>query len=328
MFKLFLKYLSVLCFATVLIIVFLASFNQPARAAGSDLVDVTPPTVTPTITTTAPPSSTASIALSVTGGGTPAGQAGTAVQLAGNGFTPGDTVNLYTTTDPTQCTAANAGNLQPFNTQSSVTINPDGTFTANTTWPTNANQPSTSYYVCAISTTLGTTALANPPFDVTGPVTASITPNTANAGDTITVTGTNWLPSQTLTVSITPGQGATPIAQQQVTSGSDGTFSTQITIPQSTTGGSYGIDVTSTTNPSLTIFTPNVLTVNVQATPSPTATMMPTPTPQPPPATTTTTTGSSMGGTPTTFLIFGMGGLGIILVAIGLTLFLSHSHTS
>ena len=274
----------------------------------------------------------AAVNLQVSGGGNQ-GPVGTSIQVSGSGFQPSIQVNLYTTTDPNQCTPGN-GNLTPFATQPAVPTQADGSFTANTTWPNSANQPGTAYYICAISPANNAAAASGSPFTIAPQGTVQVSPATATPGATITVTGANWTPPQTLAVGITTAQDANPIVAQGVNSAADGTFTVNLAIPANAQPGSYGILVASTSNPALKTFTANALTISVPTTPSPTPTVTPTPTPTPTvtPTPTPTPGGGNTPGSGSTpwmmVLIFALGGLGIILVTIGLTMFLSYSQGS
>ncbi len=135
------------------------------------------------------------------------GHVGTKVNIVGTGFNPG-TINLYTTTssDGTKCT--NAGNpanlgLTVFASSPTVVATQGGTFTLQTTWPDSAGSGGTAYYICAIA--LGPTALSINTFTVAPPVQINVKPSTVPQGGQVIITGSNWLPPQTLNVSIVVG---------------------------------------------------------------------------------------------------------------------------
>ena len=288
---------------------------------------------------------TVTIALAGGNADTPTGHAGTQVTITGTGF-PAGTVNLYTTTsnDPAQCTMGAQG-LQPFSPRPIV---PARTLANGVTaaWPNNANTPGTAYYICAISSLRpDVAALSSNTFTVTQAqnVTMSLSQTTVNAGDQITITGANWPPSQAITAGITnPGQRNSYLANGHVNSDAQGNFSVTLTIPANAPAGSYGITAVVDNDRATNYHQENALTINAAA-PTPTPTVAPTATPTiaptaTPTAATTTTptttpggtsgnTPSSGGGTtPLSLLIFGLGGMGILLVIIGGVVFAVYSR--
>jgi len=144
-------------------------------------------------------------------------------------------------------------------------------------------------------------------------VTVSASANSVNPGDSITITGDNWLPyNLQLQVSIVPNQGtgnANAIASTNATPDSNGHFSVNLTIDKNAQSGQYVVNVaapgesTLTNQPSSTI-----ITVNGQATPTST------------PAATSTKGGSNGNGGVTT-LAFILGGLGLLCVIVGGVMF-------
>ncbi|GCE17796.1 hypothetical protein [Dictyobacter kobayashii] len=323
MFKTFIRYLGVLCCGIVGLAFLTLIYTQPTAFASPRIAQDPTPTATPSY------NPTLNIALPT--GGNLAGQPGTVIQLTGAGFPPNSDVTFSIATDPNQCNTGNGGvaALQP---QQPAKSDANGGFMVQASWPAGANQPNTKYYVCANATSVNVAA-ANTPFTVTGQPTAASSNQTVNAGDKVTITGQNWLPQQGLNVSITAGQGGTTIVSGQVTPDVNGTFTLDLTIPAGTTAGNYGISVVGQTNPNLKTYVDNAITVNAQATPTaqatatPTATATPNPTPTPTP-TNNNNGGGSGGGPNFTWLIFLLGGIGIVLVIIGLTMYLSNSHSS
>lgn len=275
-------------------------------------------------------------------GGTIGGHPGTRVQIVGNGFQPGSSINIYTTSDTTQCSVNNADNLQAF-TPRTVKANGNGNFQINPQWPASSGQQGTTYYICAINAATGTATVSGTAFTVAQDVTVTSTTPGANPGDQVTITGKNWLPAQQLAVSITSNQGTNSIVSGQTNSNSDGSFSIDLTIPQGVQGGSYGVSVVAVNEQSLNTYKDNVITINasaqttptVTATPSPAATPTETATATPAPTPTavaggggTGTTGGGSGIPPLTLLIFTLGALGTILVIVGLIMFVSYSKAS
>jgi hypothetical protein len=294
---------------------------------------------TPTATTT---TATITIVQSGVNSGTASGHPGTKVQIEGNGFPAGDSVNIYATPDTTKCATDNTDNLQAFNPRT-VTAKGDGTFQTSTKWPASSGQPGTIYYICAIDTTATTATISTTSFTVALDVTVATTTPSVIPGSTVTITGANWLPAQQLAVSITGSQSTNSIVSGQANSDATGNFSIDLTIPQNAPGGSYGVSVIAVNEQSLNTYKNNVITVNAgnsQATPTTVATQTPTPESTATPASTPTTTnsgngtssgggGASSGGAQgMTLLIFTLGGLGVLLVIVGLIMFVSYSKTS
>ncbi len=321
MFKTFIKYFSVLFSGLVGFVMLALIYTQPIALASSHIVYDDTPTATYT---------NASLTLALPTGGTTAGHAGTQIQLTGSGFPINSPIVLYVVTDPTQCVPGQSGVVPITPSSGSSTTDGNGGFQIAAAWPSSgATQPNTPYYVCAnVSNTVKASAA---PFTVLPAPTAAASPQTANAGDAVTISGQYWNPQETLLIAITAGQGSPAIVNQQVTADANGTFNVSLTIPANTQGGPYGISVTDAINTSQTQYFGNTITINQQPTPTAQATATPVPTPEPTitatPTPSVTNGGSSDNGS-TLWLIFGLGGLGVILVIIGLTMFLTNSHNS
>ncbi|GCE04018.1 hypothetical protein [Dictyobacter aurantiacus] len=324
MFKTFIKGLSVLFCGMVGCALFICINTQPAAFASPAHTQDDP---TPTATATATYNPGLTLALPT--GGTPSGRPGTVIQLTGTGFPPNSGVAFSIATDPNQCTSGN-GSVGPLQPQQPATADGNGNFTVQASWPDGANQPNTKYYVCANAA--NTHAAATTPFTVLGQPTVASSNQTVNAGDKVTITGQNWLPQQGLNVAITAGQGGNTIVSGQTNPDANGTFTLDLTIPAGTASGNYGISVVGQNDPNLKTYQDNAITVNAQATPTPQATATPTPTPQPTPTSTPTSStnnsSSGGGGGNLTWLIFLLGGVGVVLVIIGLTMYLSNTHSS
>lgn len=289
------------------------------------------------------------ITISLPAGGTQVtGHVGTKVHLSGSGFTPG-TFQLYTTTsnDPTKCTATSPG-LTPF-TPTTATAQNDGTLTVDTTWPASASTVGNAYYICAISSPTSQVLSANT-FTVAAPPTVTVTPPVLAAGQQVTISGANWLPPQTLTVAVTFSNAAAVVVSDHALPDHNGNLAATLTIPATTLAGSYAVSVIADNEPTLRVIENNALTVTTTAPITPTATATVSPTPTPTAATTPTATPSvvSATNTPTvtstptpqsgptssdttgstnTFLLFLLGGLGILLVVVGIILFILYSRT-
>ncbi len=302
---------------------------------------------TPTATTTAT-NATITIMQSGTNSDMAVGHPGTKVQIVGNGFQAGNSINIYTTPDTTKCLASNTYSLQAFNPRT-VTAKGDGTFQINAKWPASSGQQGIPYYICAIDTAMGTATISSTSFTVAQDVTITTTTPNVNPGDTATIMGSNWLPAQQLAVSISGNQGASSIISGQTTSDANGNFNINLTVPQGAPAGSYGVSVVAVNEQSLNTYKDQVITINAtgsQATPTTTQTPATTPesaaTPASTPTTVTTTGGngtsnntgtggggaSSAGTQDMTLLIFTLGGLGLLLVIVGLIMYVSYSKTS
>lgn len=273
-------------------------------------------TSTPTLmlTPTSTPVPTPILTLSQPGNDNqPIGHPGTKVDITGQGFVPNSSVSLYTAINPNQCVTGGA--LTPFNSQPIEHIQADGTFDLQTTWPSNASQPRTAYYVCAIPS--GQQGIASgQTFSVAPNVTVNASTSTANPGDSITITGDNWLPPHQLQVSIVSKQGTgstDSAASTATTPDTNGHFSVNLTIDNNTQSGQYVVNVVAPDEPTLTNQpSTTIITVNGQATPTPTLT--PTPT-----APSTGEPAKGNGGL--TALIFMLGGLGSLCIIVGGVMF-------
>ena len=270
------------------------------------------------------------------------GHVGTKVEIVGTGFNPG-TINLYTTTsgDSTKCT--NAGNpanlgLTVFSTSPTVIAGTGGTFSLQTTWPDSAGSGGTSYYICAIAS--GPTALSINTFTVAPPVQINVKPSTVPQGGQVTINGSNWLPPQTLNVSIVVGNSdAAPIVTQTPTSDANGNFSVTLTIPVNANTRTYAVSVYAQgeSTPEMTIVENNAITVTLPPTATPVPSPTPTTTPTAAPTSTAASTGitqtNDTGGTTSTsgssvnpMFLFVLGGLGILLVIAGVVVFMMYAR--
>jgi hypothetical protein len=278
----------------------------------------------------------------------PIGHPGTKVHMDGSGFNPGP-VNLFTTTsgDPARCVP---GTPDPkrFLTSPTVNAQADGTFSLDTTWPDNAATVGNAYYICAISPGTGITGLSSNTFIIASPATINVAPTSIAPGGQVTITGANWLPPQSITVAVVPPAQTAAIVSNHVTSDANGNFTITLTLPANTPAGTYSVSATADNEPTLKVSDAGILTVTAAPTPTPTVTPSPTPTPTPSPTPTVAPTETSTaaptptsvtGGTNTggnsngsggisasTFLIFTLAGLGVLLVIVGIILFVMYSR--
>ena len=263
------------------------------------------------------------------------GHVGTQIQIAGAGLTPATTYSLFTTTsrDAAACSAQNAAQLVPFATNTTVDTDAAGAFQLTTTWPDNAANATTPYFVCAVPPTglLPTPAgaLSTQPFTVAQAVTLTVSAQTVQPGGTITISGANWVPPQDISVSIIGSNGT--IANQTVPADQitprQGNFSVKLTIPADAAQGSYTVNAIAVNEPTMKATVQGAFTVTQpQATPTPTPRATATPTQQAPsnPATHPTNNGGGGGGG-MMVLIYGLGGLGAVLVIIGFAVYIVYS---
>jgi hypothetical protein len=272
------------------------------------------------------------------------GHPGTRVHISGSGF-PSGALMLYTTADPNKCAQGDA-NLVAFDTNPKVSVKGNGNFQLNSSWPTSASTATTAYYLCAIDSNGNGTA-SNTPFTVAQPVTLTIqsvvaqsggqsTPVTANQpvtvqpGGQITLTGSNWLPSQAVNVGTNIlATGGQSYVGASTTPDAQGSFSVTLTIPADAAPGNYFISATAPNEPTqwMQIRQTNAITIvpgtatataTVATTPTTAAASTPTVTGE---ATATPTSPSSGGGTGggsiVTMLIFVLSGAGVLFIIVG-----------
>lgn len=120
-----------------------------------------------------------------------------------------------------------------------------GSVVANFNWPAEANQVG-AYYACGTQDNKGT-FISHTSFSLlsSSPASLSFTPTTAAAGDKITLSGSGWLPApQTVNIVVVPCNSLCaqpPVAQLEVVTNNDGTFSQSVTISASAATAGYYI---------------------------------------------------------------------------------------
>lgn len=283
------------------------------------------------------PTATPTVVLSQPGvSGQFEGHPGTLIGISGSGFTAGEVLNLYTTSDNAEQCGAGTNNLQEF---TSLTVKTDGTFQlpATTTWPASADTTNTTYYICAINANSTERAISAASFIVAPPVTAVASATTVNPGDQVTISGDNWLPAQTLTVAIMPTGQTSELVNGQTTPDNTGHFSLTLTFPANTAPGNYNISVVANNEVTLKFEQDNAIVVSAIATAAPTVAPTPTPTIAPTPTPTATVAVAGNGGTTNSgssgpsgmsILIFALGGLGILMVVVGIIMFAAYSRAA
>ncbi len=246
------------------------------------------------------------------------GPVGTHLTVEGAGWPAGSLLTIWPGATQAAC-------AQP-STSDAKTLPVDGAGNAagSYDWPADANQVGHSYILCSNDNGKPATATANAPntFLVLAaqPPLITASSSTLAPGDAVIVTGQNWLPAQTVTVSICPNSSDTgtctsPIASLQLGSDANGTFQAQLTIPPDASVNSYYI-VAANGDGTLTApqaGAPVQITVS-EPTPTPTLTPTPTATPRPTP---TPTPGPSTGGKGGTIFLVVVLGMFSLLFLIG-----------
>ncbi len=173
----------------------------------------------------------------------PEGPVGTNVFVgATSGWTPGAQLQLGILPAGQNCSVAQTTAV-PVSLAYPVTISNNGSFSAAFIWPSSANQ-SGAYNVCGFEqgsgSQIGSTIA---PFYVlssssglpSAAPSVNITFSQASTGQTITVTGANWLPVQPVDLRLKSSSSVNQSDQgtdlQKITPSSDGTFSAQVTLP-------------------------------------------------------------------------------------------------
>ena len=190
----------------------------------------------------------------------PWGPVGEAAVVHGTGFTsgqqlkliivPGDSNSTPTACQPASYTSPNSAVV------GQATVSTSGTFDANFTWPGGIGNTGSSPVlnsICALNASDNTVISSKDdgPFTVLTqnlPI-VSLSTNTISAGESITVSGQNWVPPQQLTINIAGCEecdpGNTTLANVPVnsTGQNTGSFSTSIVIPTTATPANYLVNV-------------------------------------------------------------------------------------
>jgi hypothetical protein len=279
------------------------------------------------------------------------GHVGTRVNISGSNFPANATVNLFTTpaysTNKCKASALKSPSnysLIPFASAPTTNTDGQGSFQISTTWPNNANQATTNYYICAItssssssnnsgSSQQGTAAALsakNDSFTVAQPVQLKVSAQTVQAGGTVTITGSGWLPPQELAVDIESSNGILTSTDVQASSidSMTGNFSVSLTIPTTADPRDYDVKVYATNEPTMTQTLPAAITVSMaaNATPQATPTAQATAQAASTPAAVANSNSTSGVGSGTNLLAFALAGLGAILVIVGITVFVIYSR--
>ncbi len=272
--------------------------------------------------------------------GNPEGPVGETAVVHGTGFTANQALDLVVVAGDSN---SDSTNCQPPSAGSSVlvsTTNTDasGNFNATFAWPAGVGtagkvrKNSICSYSAADSNDTLVSSRDDGPFTVLtdNKPTFSLSPASIAAGNSITITGQDWVPAQPLNITIAscadcdPGNSNVVSATTSSVGLSTGTFSVNVPIPATMAANNYVVNVTSQAGP-LDAFHINGLGVKQLAITA--STVTPTPSAAPSPsataastqtvtaastATTSSTTGSSNGN--------GNGPIMLILIAIAVLL--------
>ena len=269
--------------------------------------------------------------------GFPEGPVGENATVHGSGFTASQVIGFALV----QGDVNHVGNPQQFCDLGTPKVALPGTATADSTgaftytfqWPSGAG--SNQWSICSYDS--GNAAIGSEddgPFTVLSgsPVMVSLNKPTFQAGETVPVTGLNWLPGGQRPIFVYIGPcvdcGGAPIVSATTTSASDGSFTVNLTIPASAAPGNYLVSANGYTG-LLDVGQANSIPVTVTAAAPTATTVAPTATIVPPTATSTTAlaagthTASGGGGDNTGLLIALIIGLVILFaVLVGLVAYL------
>ncbi len=257
--------------------------------------------------------------------GNPEGPVGEQSKVNGVGFTPGATVNVVLAPGDSNADASVCQSSGDVTIANDVVIQSDGTFALGFTWPSDAS--SGQYSVCALDPSNGSVVSNQDsgPFSVlsASPPAIQLSSTQLNPGGSVTITGSNFVPTQTVNVLIATCHncGATPLVMTTTNSDASGNFSVTLNLPSNTSPGTY-VATAFTQNGVLDVGLIGgavSLTVNAPATATPNPTTPATNTPQAATATTqpttatgggsttgTNTTGTNTGGSDTTPYVIGI----------------------
>ena len=232
-----------------------------ARSAHAMAITASAATDTPTPTATPQPQVPVISLVSPSAG---SGPVGAHISIKGHSFS-GTTATIYAATQP------DCGGSQATLTTPSLS---NGAFgTTSFIWPTNLSNG--TYYICANNLTSGA-----PSYQVlgSGPPTLSLSASTASTGDTVTVTGSNFVGSPGgTTINITESSGGTPLTLNGATLGPDGSFSITETLSKTIVGNNVTINAYSPPEGGAQPVLQASASLSVQSlTPSPTVEVTPT----------------------------------------------------
>ena len=237
------------------------------------------------------------------------GPVGTHLTVQGAGWPANTKLMVWPVINATPCgqQPANAG---------SITVDAAGNAAGIYDWPADANMVNQVYMLCAQDGAIVPIAPANAPNTFTVLAAAApaltITPPAITQGGAVEVSGQNWLPAQTVTISICAGFSdvatcASPIiAGTTVGSGDNGGFQVNLTTDPGAPPGPYYVIATAHSGALTAPPAGSDAQLGVN-TPTPTPTITPTPTVTPTPT-----------ATPTPSRGTGGGGNGLLIALLGI----------
>lgn len=250
--------------------------------------------------------------------GNPEGPVGENVTIHGGGYPNGVAItfavvpgDLLQSTPQTFCAAADKVALG-----GATTSNASGAFNFSFMWPAAAS--SGDWSICSYDAGHNPfNALDDGPFSVlsSSPVEVSLTKPSFQLGETVTVTGLNWLPGGQRPITAYIGAcvdcATAPIVSAATTSGADGSFTVNLTIPASAALGNYFVSANGYTGlldvgQSGSIPITVVAAIPTATTLAPTATSAATVAPTNTTATSGGSRAGSSGGTDNTTLLIGL----------------------
>lgn len=236
------------------------------------------------------------------------GPVGAHLTVEGAGWPANTTLMIWPVANGTPCgeQAADAGGIP---------VDAAGNALGIYDWPADAGAVNQAYMLCGKDGAVVSLVPANAPntFTVLAAAAPSITvaPLGITQGGAVEVSGQNWLPAQTVTISICTNFSAGTvcasriIAGTSIDSGQDGSFQVNLNTAADAPPGPYYVIATAHnnaltappagSNPQLTV-----------STPTPTPTITPTPTVTPTPTATPTPSGGSGGGNALLIALLGM----------------------
>ena len=194
----------------------------------------------------------------------PEGPVGETAVVHGSGFTANQALALVVVAGDSN---SDATNCQPPNSGSSVqvgTVNTDssGNFNATFAWPAGIGPSGRAHKnsICSYSTDSNSTLVSSRddgPFTVLtdNKPTFSLSTTSVAAGNSLTITGQNWVPAQPLNITIAscadcdPGNNNVINATTSSVGLTTGTFSVNVPVPATIAANNYVVNVTSQAGP-------------------------------------------------------------------------------
>src|SRR5579859_1053963 len=218
--------------------------------------------------------------------GYPWGPVGETASVQGANFPPGLQLRLVLAQGDSNSSPAIC--RMPVATVSTVTTAGSGQFSQNFSWPVAAGQVNQQYSICALLAASGNVISHQDdgPFTVlsSSPPAINISTAAVTAGNTVTVTGQNWVPPQQVNVVIA---SCADCGAQAITNGTvgstglnSGSFSITLTIPAGAGSGNYAVNALTSSglDANHTSGVRSLAVTALAAVPTPTPTAAPSPT--------------------------------------------------